>query len=357
MKKILSILSALILLVSCVVDNVGNNELLFTPKVVDDYFSVQKNSELTITLEDVLKNDEVQQKTAFVSFDTTTSKGGTLTGNKKGSYIYVPKKDFVGTDTFEYTVCNDKSKNHCSSAKIVITVNDIDNNGNNSNISKFVIPNELKSYYSSLKFTKDATVLKENLKKIISKYDNKEYTARHKYLYKADADLNNPRKVISMYDGKIYNNNDYEGKGGNGKFNTEHVYPRSKLIDSRAESDLHHLRSCTISVNSIRKNKPFSEGKGKYKDWGATWYPGDEWKGDVARMIFYLNTMYNQPINDKIGSLKMFLKWNIEDPVSDFEKQRNREIQKAQGNRNPFIDNPYLATMIYGGKSAENTWK
>ena len=28
----------------------------------------------------------------------------------------------------------------------------------------------------------------------------------------------------------------------------------------------------------------------------------------------------------------------------------------AQGNRNPFIDNPYLATQIWNGPEAENKW-
>jgi len=57
----------------------------------------------------------------------------------------------------------------------------------------------------------------------------------------------------------------------------------------------------------------------------------------------------------------LFLIWNVEDPVSDFEKQRNTFHENtantyAQGNRNPFIDNPYLATRIWGGDSAEDTW-
>jgi len=40
------------------------------------------------------------------------------------------------------------------------------------------------------------------------------------------------------------------------------------------------------------------------------------------------------------------MKWNIEDPVSLFEIQRNEIIAEVQGNRNPFIDNPYIATLI-----------
>src|SRR5690625_8007215 len=31
-------------------------------------------------------------------------------------------------------------------------------------------------------------------------------------------------------------------------------------------------------------------------------------------------------------------------------------LEDIQGNRNPFIDNPYLATKIWGGPEAENTW-
>ena len=45
-----------------------------------------------------------------------------------------------------------------------------------------------------------------------------------------------------------------------------------------------------------------------------------------------------------------------EDPVSDFEKQRNNIIYGAQGNRNPFIDQPYLATYFWGGADAEDLW-
>ena len=58
--------------------------------------------------------------------------------------------------------------------------------------------------------------------------------------------------------------------------------------------------------------------------------------------------------------IDLFLKWNVEDPVSDFERQRNtyHDSQQtyAQGNRNPFIDNAYLATRIWGGTAAEDSW-
>ncbi len=52
----------------------------------------------------------------------------------------------------------------------------------------------------------------------------------------------------------------------------------------------------------------------------------------------------------------IFLEWNEEDPVSEFERTRNNVLQSIQGNRNPFIDNPYLATRIWGGPQAPDTW-
>jgi hypothetical protein len=59
--------------------------------------------------------------------------------------------------------------------------------------------------------------------------------------------------------------------------------------------------------------------------------------------------------------IQLFLQWNAEDPVSTYEDNRNTyhgnaSNTYAQGNRNPFIDNPYLATIIWGGPVAENRW-
>jgi hypothetical protein len=72
-------------------------------------------------------------------------------------------------------------------------------------------------------------------------------------------------------------------------------------------------------------------------------------------MILYLNLRYNEPFTD-VGTLALFLEWNAEDPVSDFEDNRQTVITSVQGNRNPFIDNPYIATVIWGGTSAQNRW-
>jgi len=222
------------------------------------------------------------------------------------------------------------------------------------------VPPALKSYYQDLELNLKGDKLKENLAVItIAKHSHfLEYYERHQFLYEADEDPDNPRNVRLIYSGESRDKREYYSGSNKYKpqtFNTEHVYPRS-FIDNTAEADLHHLRTADININSKRRNYPFTSGSGVYKlISNKSWYPGDEWVGDVARMIFYLNLRYNEDF-ESVGNLELFLEWNAQDPVSPIEIQRNEIIYKAQGNRNPFIDNPILATLIWGGSQAQNRW-
>jgi endonuclease I/chitodextrinase len=220
-------------------------------------------------------------------------------------------------------------------------------------------PSNLQSYYTDVDFSLSGTDLFNDLAaETIAKHTNiLEYVERHNYLYDADEDPTNNENVLLMYNSESRDKREYLS-GGNSHspqtFNTEHVYPQSRIVNN-AIGDLHHLRACDITINGNRGNKPFTNSSGNYGIVGSGWYPGDEWKGDVARMIMYLNLRYDESFTD-VGTLNLFLEWNAEDPVSDFEKQRNEIIFSAQGNRNPIIDNPYIATIIWGGTAAENTW-
>ena len=176
---------------------------------------------------------------------------------------------------------------------------------------------------------------------------------------------------------------------GSGLWNREHVYSNSlatpNLDDSSGNgppyADAHNLRPCNGQRNSSRGNRKFSNNSGiesgetneSYTNSNGSnqtgWYPGDEWKGDVARMMMYMYLRYEEqtlPTNVGLGNssdtfddmINLFLSWNVEDPVSAFELQRNTyhdsDETYAQGNRNPFIDNPYFATQVWGGPQAED---
>ncbi|MGB3466884.1 MAG: endonuclease, partial [Cyclobacteriaceae bacterium] len=197
-------------------------------------------------------------------------------------------------------------------------------------------------------------------------------------LKSTDLDPANVSKVILVYG---YNDSDgvtntdrtrnvNNNGGGSTDWNREHVYPKSlgnpNLGTSGPGADAHHLRPADVSRNSSRGSRKFADDSGSSGVTGnGYWYPGDEFKGDVARMMMYMYIRYGNrclPKNVGVGAspasdnnmVELFLEWNAEDPVSQLELQRNPILENLQGNRNPFIDNPSLATSIWGGPQAED---
>lgn len=217
---------------------------------------------------------------------------------------------------------------------------------------------QMPAYYQGIDFSQSAATVETQLKSLITTTHNPlTYSNTYPWVKLIDQDLSNTNNVVLIYNGQSEPKVNTIGGGNTSNpevWNREHVYPQS-FISTTATGDLHHLRACDGDINNNRGNLPFASGSGSYGTVSGGWYPGDEWKGDVARMIMYIHLRYDEPWTD-VGSMSLFLQWNVDDPVSDFEKQRNNTIQGAQGNRNPFIDQPYLATYLYGGPTAEDTW-
>lgn len=177
-------------------------------------------------------------------------------------------------------------------------------------------------------------------------------------------------------------------------------------------SDIFHIYPTSYGMNSRRGNRPYGEvasaqfmsGNGsKYGTSVASVFvensvagayvegsvnmstnvfePADEYKGDIARSYFGTmvkwasewafnkveegrvifdasidaDTHYGAENNYGFTNygLALMLSWHRQDPVSQKEVDRNNGIQKTQGNRNPFIDYPYLAEYIWGEMSGE----
>ncbi|GHC52998.1 endonuclease [Ulvibacter litoralis] len=198
-----------------------------------------------------------------------------------------------------------------------------------------------------------------------------------------DEDPNNTNNVLLIYgyddtgSCTTDRSRDKDDFGGTScEYNREHVFARSNANPTMGSvnngstgiaADPHNLRPSDQQMNNNKGNKSFAAGSGTAGDVGSgNWYPGDEWKGDVARMLMYMYTRYGDrclPSLNAVGAtqgstdmLQILLQWNAEDQVNDYEDQRNPYLETAYGNRNPFIDNPYLATIIWGGPIAEDRW-
>lgn len=240
-------------------------------------------------------------------------------------------------------------------------------------------------YYDEIDFSLNGTALKLALADLITEthVNQLSYNQVWNALKETDKNPENSSQVILVYgwenttSGQHSRTRGKDNNGGsNGEWNREHVYAKSlgspNLGQSGPGADAHHLRASDVQWNNARGSKKFAAGSGNSDNVGAYWYPGDEWKGDVARMMMYMYVRYGircLPANVGVGSsentpdgmIDLFLQWNAEDPVSEIEIQRNNYLGNinnaySQGNRNPFIDNPYLATKIWGGPAAEDIW-
>lgn len=240
-------------------------------------------------------------------------------------------------------------------------------------VSLFAFAQSAPSYYSGVNFSKTGNALKSELATLItSTHTNTiSYSELQTMMKSSDVDPQNPANLLLIY-GSQSSGTHQRSRPVGGSWNREHVYAKSKgtpnLGTSGPGADGHHLRPADNTLNSTRGSLLFDDGTGAtaYKTSRGGWFPGDEWKGDVARILMYMYVRYNSrclPLNITMNPSTyssdfpdILLKWNIEDPVSDFEKQRNSVVAQTQGNRNPFIDNAYLATVIWGGPAAQNTW-
>jgi len=241
-------------------------------------------------------------------------------------------------------------------------------------ISFVVFAQSAPSYYSGVNFNKTKNELKADLASLITTThtNSVSYSAGLANLFKtSDADPTNPSNLLLMY-GSTSSGTHQRSRPYSGSWNREHVYAKSKGTPNLGESgpgaDGHHLRPTDMQLNSTRGSLLFDDGTGVNagKTSRGGWYPGSEWKGDVARILMYMYVRYNTrclPLNITMNPATyssdfpdILLKWNAEDPVSDFERTRNNVVAGVQKNRNPFIDNPYLATVIWGGPAAQNTW-
>jgi len=163
-------------------------------------------------------------------------------------------------------------------------------------------------------------------------------------------------------------------------YNREHIVPQSLFNQaSPMRNDAHFIRATDGKVNGMRSNYPFgvvgtntsftslngsklgTSVSAGYS--GTVFEPINEFKGDVARMIFYFVTRYETQLSgfssgDMLGSsafpglqtweLNQLLLWNAQDPVSPAEIGRNNATYTYQGNRNPYIDNPQYVNLVWG---------
>jgi len=168
-------------------------------------------------------------------------------------------------------------------------------------------------------------------------------------------------------------------------WNREHLWSRSRGVGDTGmdNTDLHHMRPADCNVNAARSNRYFAqcgtvdlmsscvspahlEAADDTERDTKSFLPPASKRGDIARAILYMDLRYdgddpntenlvasdcpeNVPNGAGMGYLSQLLQWHLDDPPDEEERNRNGEIcTNWQGNRNPFVDYPELATTYFG---------
>ncbi|HSD14244.1 MAG TPA: endonuclease [Flavobacterium sp.] len=182
-----------------------------------------------------------------------------------------------------------------------------------------------------------------------------------------------------------YGVNQDDGTGGTSecqKYNREHIIPQSVFNSATPMySDAHFVVPSDKYVNAQRGDFPFGRTSAPTNTYsngskrgpnlnsgysagysGTIFEPINEFKGDIARMILYFATryedqvagwsytMFNGTSNQVLTNthLEILKQWHILDPVSQREIDRNNAVYARQNNRNPYIDHPEWVAVIWG---------
>ncbi|MBW7848155.1 MAG: endonuclease [Bacteroidales bacterium] len=158
-------------------------------------------------------------------------------------------------------------------------------------------------------------------------------------------------------------------------YNREHSWPASWFGSQLPMyTDLFHLYPVDGYVNNKRGNFPYAKvGQASWTSTngsrlgnsvtqgysGTAFEPIDEYKGDLARGLMYMSVRYAGEDAGWPGSAMtagaellpwaraLLLQWHEQDPVSNKEITRNNTVFQLQNNRNPFIDHPEFAALIW----------
>lgn len=235
------------------------------------------------------------------------------------------------------------------------------------------------------------SALKTKLHQIINVALDKGYSGLWTAYQTTDRDYyyENNGKVLDMYSERPTSSDPYEftiisdqcgNYGTEGDcYNREHTVPQSLFNSANPmHNDIHFIPPTDGKVNGMRSDYPY--GKVGTTSWtslngsklgvnstsgysGTVFEPIDEFKGDIARMIFYFVTRYENKLStfsngNMLGGssypglqqweLNILLLWNDLDPVSQREIDRNNACYAWQNNRNPYIDNPSWVHDVWG---------
>ena len=336
---------------------------------------------LVLTITNPSATNATQCQIAFLS---ASSSANTADINNYTTQTVTFPTGSSATQTVTLTIVNDGVTGQTKSAVFQIQNVTGGNSaavGSQSQFTLSITDASSNDYYSTITPGLTGTALRAAIHNLIKNQTKYPYTDNSspnaidvwKMVKAGDEDPNNSNNVKCIYSGISYPKSSTGSSGP--VWNREHTWAQSRggfNTNIGPGTDAHHIRAEDATVNTVRSNKDFDNGGTPYPGYPEIKYTADTWeppnavKGDIARMLLYMDVRYegdggepdlvlvdyvNGPTGT-IGKLSTILAWNQQDPPDGTEMHRNDVIYSYQHNRNPFIDHPEWVSLIWGGAPA-----
>jgi endonuclease I len=269
----------------------------------------------------------------------------------KGRVYYDPAQDQANRDRYYGSIISDAMAGKFTPAALYSKLNELSNSKHTTHLGYDPAENlypwvdlhpdgQLKSIYSGKAFDPETVIARDRAK--LTEHQQRQWP---EFALRTPLSAEGLAARVALQ---------------SGEFNCEHVVPQSWFHrNPTMRGDLHHLFACEPELNSERGSLPYMpmpagadpKGEGRLNESKSAYWPGGGGMGPAARAFLYFLVTYPGQIGDEMremhaDSLPMLLQWNRENPPTEWEKHRNAEIEKMQGNRNPFIDFPELADKV-----------
>ena len=186
-------------------------------------------------------------------------------------------------------------------------------------------------------------------------------------LMQAFEDPQNPDNVLRFHDGVSVPKSAFgPGQARGEGWGLDHIWPKAFGFpkNRRVFSDLHNIAIADMAYNSRRGAGLFYDRRYDSGEREAEIAPTRQHdaRGIIARASLYMAARYQGKSKDPalvldenphvrgephIGSLETLLIWNRLARVTPAERKRNDLVANHQGNRNPFVDRPEFADLVW----------
>ena len=118
---------------------------------------------------------------------------------------------------------------------------------------------------------------------------------------------------------------------------------------------MYNLVPAIGEINGLRSNYSFAIIPGEDREFGTCDMeiqgrkaePPPAVRGNIARIYYYMDSAYlgHGVISKK--NRKLYIAWDKEDPVDDWECKRAKRTEGIQGNENPFVKKACIENELW----------